>query len=110
METAALCAGFSVIFRILNGALRSVLFATMSQVDIPPRLTGTSSGLISIIGYRPDAFAYTLCGAVMESYPGQNAYFIIFSAMVVCALAGSLMAYTLHRYSIKLKKLKFAQI
>ena len=110
VETAALCAGFSIVFRILNGALKSVLFATMSQVDIPPRLTGTSSGLISIIGYRPDAFAYTLCGSVMEAFPGKKAYLIIFSAMVVCALSGAAMAYKLHRYSVKLKKIKSSEI
>ena len=102
-QTAALCTAFCIVFRILNGALKSVLFATMSQVDIPPRLTGTSSGFISIIGYLPDAFAYTLCGSVMEAFPGKDAYIIIFSAMVVCALAGAAVAYILHRYSAKLK-------
>lgn len=101
--TASLCVAACVVFRILNGAMRSVLFATMSQVDIPSSLTGTASGVISIIGYLPDAFAYTACGAVMEAFAGRTAYRIIFSAMGLFALAGAGVAYSLHRYSKKLK-------
>ena len=98
-ETVWLCVAVSVIFRILNGALRSVQFATMSQVNIPAHLIGTASGIISIIGYMPDIFGYTLCGMAMENYAPVIAYRIIFSGLIVCCLMGMAVSLALHRYS-----------
>ena len=104
-ETVWLCVAVSVIFRILNGALRSVQFATMSQVDIPAHLIGTASGIISIIGYMPDIFGYTLCGMAMENFAPITAYRIIFSGLAVCCLLGMAVSLTLHGYS-KVNRLK----
>ncbi|MBR5806004.1 MAG: MFS transporter [Oscillospiraceae bacterium] len=98
-ETVWLCVLVAVVFRILNGALRSVQFATMSQVNIPPQLIGTASGIISIIGYLPDIFGYTLCGMAMEKFRPIIAYKIIFTGLVVCCLVGMMISLTLHRYS-----------
>jgi len=102
-ETALICVGISMLFRILHGALKSVLFATMSQVDIPRELTGTASGVISIIGYMPDVFGYTLCGAVMETFDAVAAYRIIFTGLIVICITGSIISNILHSYSKKLK-------
>ncbi len=102
-ETALICVGISTLFRILHGAMKSVLFATMSQVDIPRELTGTASGVISIIGYMPDVFGYTLCGAVMESFDAIPAYRIIFTGLIGICIIGSITANILHDYSRKLK-------
>lgn len=102
-QTLILCVAVSVIFRIYNGALRSCFFATMSQVDIPKNLTGTASGMISIIGYMPDVFAYTMCGKVMESFPVITSYRIIFAGLAVCCVLGCVAAACLHKYSQKIK-------
>lgn len=102
-ETALVCVGISMLFRILHGALKSVLFATMSQVDIPRELTGTASGVISIIGYMPDVFGYTLCGVVMENFDTIPAYRIIFTGLIVICIIGSITANILHSYSRKLQ-------
>lgn len=98
-ETVWICVAVAVIFRILNGALRSVQFATMSQVDIPPHLIGTASGIISIIGYMPDIFGYTLCGMAMEKFSPVTSYRVIFTGLILCCLMGMLVSITLHRYS-----------
>ena len=100
-STVWLCVVIAVIMRIFNGALRSVQFATMTQVDIPPHLIGTASGIISIIGYMPDVFGYTLCGVAMEKFAPITAYRVIFTGLVVCCIMGMLVAIALHRYSRK---------
>lgn len=102
-ETVWLCVAVAVVLRILNGALRSVQFATMSQVDIPPHLIGTASGIISIIGYLPDIFGYTLCGMAMESFAPVTAYRVIFTGLVLCCIMGMAVSITLHRYYIRNK-------
>nr|WP_300824910.1 hypothetical protein [uncultured Schaedlerella sp.] len=33
-------------------------------------LAGTASGIISIVGYAPEMFAYTLAGSLMDKNPG----------------------------------------
>lgn len=104
-EYVAISIIICAIFRILNGALRSVVFATMSQVNIPQKYTGTASGVISVIGYLPDVFAYSFCGAIMETFEPVPSYKIIFIALAVCAIFGSFVSATLHKYSLKLKKL-----
>ena len=103
-DTVWLCVAVAVVFRILNGALRSVQFATMSQVDIPPHLFGTASGIISIIGYMPDVFGYTLCGVAMEKFAPITAYRVIFTGLVVCCIMGMIISISLHRYSKANKK------
>ena len=98
------CVAVAIILRIFNGALRSVQFATMTQVDIPLHLIGTASGIISIIGYFPDVFGYTLCGMVMEKFAPIIAYRVIFTGLVACGIMGMLVAIALHKYSKKSKK------
>ncbi len=93
------CVAVAVIFRIFNGALRSVQFATMSQVDIPKHLIGTASGIISIIGYLPDIFGYTLCGIAMENFDTITAYRVIFTGLIICCVFGMVISVSLHRYS-----------
>ena len=98
-KTVWLCVVVAVLLRIFNGALRSVQFATMSQVDIPPQLIGTASGIISIIGYMPDVFGYTLCGVAMEKFAPVIAYRVIFTALVGCCIMGIIVSVSLHRYA-----------
>lgn len=98
-KTVWLCVAVAVLLRIFNGALRSVQFATMSQVDIPPQLIGTASGIISIIGYMPDVFGYTLCGVAMEKFAPITAYRVIFTALVGCCIMGIIVSVSLHRYA-----------
>ncbi len=102
--TAAVCIGVYVLLRIINGATRSVIFATMNQIVIPSGLVGTAGGVISVIGYFPDIFGYTLCGRIMENLPAIAAYRVIFTGLILCCVAGCTVAMTLHRYSLKLKK------
>ena len=102
--TVWLCVAVAVVLRVFNGALRSVQFATMTQVDIPPHLIGTASGIISIIGYFPDVFGYTLCGVVMEKFAAVTAYRVIFTGLVACGIMGMLVSIALHKYSQKRRK------
>ena len=103
-ETVRTLVVMSVMFRIINGALRAAYFATMSQVEIPSELVGTASGVISILGYSPDAFMYTLCGSVLERFQPSVSFKIIFIGLIVACLLGSLLCLALHNYTLKTKQ------
>lgn len=54
--------------------LRGVYFALLEETKISCNLTGTAVGLISVIGYTPDAFFNSLAGRILDASPGLNGY------------------------------------
>ena len=55
---------------------------------MPLSLTGTSVGLVSVLGYLPDVFAPVLAGWLVVSLPGADGYRAYFWLLAVVALAG----------------------
>ena len=70
--------------------MRSTYMATLSEAKIPIAATGTAVGLVSMVGYLPDAFMYTMMGSWLDNYPGVAGYqriFIYLCIMAVIAIA-----------------------
>ena len=69
--------------------LRGVYFALLGETKISGKITGTAVGLISVIGYTPDAFFNSLAGRILDASPGlgghQN-YFIFLAAIAVSGI------------------------
>lgn len=68
-------------------ALRGVYFALLEEGGIPLAVTGTATGLISVIGYTPDIFAPMIGGVLLDKFPGASGYryFFLFIACL-CVL------------------------
>lgn len=43
-------------------AVRGVYYATMGEAGVPVAMTGTATGIISVIGYLPDSYENTILG------------------------------------------------
>lgn len=41
-------------------AVRGVYYATMGEAGVPVAMTGTATGIISVIGYLPDSYENTI--------------------------------------------------
>jgi len=70
-------------------ALRGVYFALLEETKISGKLTGTAVGLISVIGYTPDAFFNSLAGRILDASPGLKGYqhfYILLAAFSVVGL------------------------
>ncbi len=78
----------------------------MSQVNIPQKYTDTASGVISVIGYLPDVFAYSFCGDIMQTYKPVLDYKIIFVALALCAVFEYIILSILHKHYMRLKMYK----
>ena len=82
--------------------LKGVYFALLQETKTSANLTGTSVGLISVIGYAPDAFFNSITGRILDANPGakghQNFYFFLaaFSILGLLATIGLI----LHKKSI----------
>lgn len=76
------------LIRMCNAAMRSVYFVTLNHIRIPPHLTGSAAGFISLIGYSPDAFLYTVWGALLGGFAPEIGFKLIFAGLIGFCLAG----------------------
>lgn len=77
-------------------ALRGIYFSLLEQGGIPIVLTGTATGVISVIGYTPDIFMPLIGGITLDATPGARGYqnyFLIVSILSFIGLIASYMVY-----------------
>ena len=74
--------------------LRGVYFALLEEGRIPPAVTGTAVGIVSVLGYSPDVFFGPLAGWIIDTHPGLDGYQIFSGVMIGFAVVG-LLASTL---------------
>lgn len=76
--------------------LRGVYFALLEETSTPKYLTGTSVGMVSFVGYTPDAFFGPISGRILDASPGvvghQNFFLFLacIAALGVVVVAGLL--------------------
>ncbi|NOX84774.1 MAG: MFS transporter [Chlorobi bacterium] len=71
-------------------ALRGVYFALLEETQISGVLTGTAVGLISVIGYTPDAFFNSLAGRILDASPGLQGHYHFYMVLAAFSVAGLL--------------------
>jgi len=69
-------------------ALRGVYFALLEETKIAGSLTGTAVGMISLIGYTPDAFFNSIAGRVLDASPGLKGFQNFFLMLAFITLIG----------------------
>ena len=73
-------------------ALRGIYYALLEESRVPMVVTGTAVGLVSMVGYTPDVFAYPLAGWFLDSFGAAEGYRLYFGVLGGAALAGLLMS------------------
>ncbi|MPM10193.1 Inner membrane protein YqcE [bioreactor metagenome] len=89
-----LCAG------ILTYMARGSMFAIPSELKIPRKYAGSTSGLVCAIGYCPDLFIFILFGKWLDTY-GNAGYSRIFIYAAVVMMIGVANAVVTHLYKKK---------
>jgi predicted MFS family arabinose efflux permease len=67
---------------------RGVYWALIDEFQTPKYMVGTMVGVVSIIGFIPDAFLYSIFGAIMDHNPGIPGLRMIFGIFLGCAVFG----------------------
>lgn len=68
-------------------ALRGIYFALLEEGGIPIVVTGTATGVISVIGFTPDIFMPLLGGVLLDRFPGPEGYRLFFLAVAgICTV------------------------
>lgn len=96
----SLCIGSTFIFAIAYTGMRGLYFAVPAEVGIPVRLTGVTTGIMSLIGYLPDVFFAKLAGRWLDQH-GLAGYNYIWYWGIACALIGTIVCLAACRYAKK---------
>lgn len=91
------------LFAAAYTGMRGLYFAVPSEMKIPVRLTGVATGIISFIGYLPDAFLPKLSGNWLDNY-GMKGYDYIWYFAIGCAVLGTITCFAACRYAKTLKR------
>ncbi len=77
--------------------LRGLYFALFRAAKVHPALTGTASGIVSVLGYTPDIFIGPLNGVLTDSFPGAAGHEYFFASIAVFMAIGWLSAWLFKR-------------
>ncbi len=75
--------------------LRGIYFALLEESNTPKHLTGTTVGLVSVLGFTPDIFFYPIAGRILDSAPGVVGHQYYFMALAGAMFLGLLITLTL---------------
>jgi len=93
----------SVMIGCLLYSLRGIYFALLEEGAVPLALTGTATGLISLVAYTPDMFIPALAGHLLDRYPagglGYRIYFLILATF--CLTGAGLTLWFRRRVSVR---------
>jgi sugar phosphate permease len=78
-------------------ALRGIYYALLEQGGVPLAATGTAVGLVSVIGYTPDAIAPVISGLILDAYPGAAGFQVLFSMIGGLCFLGLVAAILIYR-------------
>ncbi len=81
--------------------LRGVYFALFEEASLSPHLTGTATGVVSVVGYTPDIFVSPVAGWLLDRSPGVAGHQHFFLFMAVFAAAGLVACGLFQRVSVK---------
>jgi sugar phosphate permease len=68
--------------------LRGIYFAIFDDAGVPAALTGTTVGLVSVVGYTPDIFMGPINGYLTDTYPGALGHQYFFGVLAGFAALG----------------------
>ena len=90
-----------IIYGLCLYSVKALYFSTIDEVLIPKKLAGTASGVISLVGYAPEIFLYTVSGNIVDNGVGLSGYRTCFVWMVILAAIGAASAMLLLKLNAK---------
>lgn len=82
--------GFSI--KLIQSAMRGIYFVPVSETKIPDKYVGTAIGVVSVIGFLPDAFLQTIWGGILDTSTPEVGYKLIFGTLIIFCIVGAILA------------------
>ena len=81
-------------------ALRGVYFALFEETNVPLHLTGTTAGLVCLLGFTPDIFFYPLAGRIIDNSPDITGFQQFYLLLAVFSVLGLLAVWVMGRKGV----------
>ena len=81
-------------------ALRGIYYALFEEARVPLAFTGSTVGLVSVIGYTPDIFMGPLMGYLIDRSPGALGHQHVFGVLAAFAAAGLISSLLFQRVTL----------
>lgn len=99
-------ATFASIYTLIPSALVMMTYGLIAslipEVKIKKALTGTAVGIVSTVGYLPDAFYSVMFGSWLDQY-GQAGYNYIFGFLAASGIVAALLCVAMYRHIKKVQ-------
>ncbi len=92
----------TMVLALMYYIVKSTYFSILGDCGIPLAMTGIASGVVSFIGFIPDAFVTTMMGSWLDKDPVQG-FNMIFMWMAAWAVVAIVLAGIIYRRSKKAK-------
>lgn len=78
----------TMMFAFMGIGMKSISIALISEQNFPIAITGTIIGVVSFIGYSPDAYLYLVIGRLLEKYQqiGYSYMFVVYLLYMLIAI------------------------
>jgi predicted MFS family arabinose efflux permease len=73
---------------VMTYAIRGLYWSLLDQCNVPPETMGLAIGLVSVIGYSPDAVLPLINGYLTQNYPGVHGYQLYFGYIACMSVLG----------------------
>lgn len=87
--------------RLVQTAVRGVYFVPLDEAKIPTEYLGTAAGVVSVIGFSPDAFLFTIYGRLIDNLSEVAGYKLMFGSLIIFCAVGFVLTLLLTK---RLKK------
>ncbi len=87
--------------RLVQTAVRGVYFVPLDEAKIPTEYLGTAAGVVSVIGFSPDAFLFTIYGRLIDNMSEAAGYKLMFGVLILFCAIGFVLTVALTK---RLKK------
>jgi sugar phosphate permease len=84
---------FVVLFiGVMTYAIRGLYWSLLDQCKVPAEIMGLAIGLVSVLGYSPDAVLPIINGYLTQHYPGVYGYQLYFGYIAIMSAIGGVAA------------------
>ena len=73
---------------VMTYAIRGLYWSLLDQCNVPPETMGLAIGLVSVIGYSPDAVLPLINGYLTQNYSGVHGYQLYFGYIACMSVLG----------------------
>ncbi|KXU86744.1 MFS transporter [Caballeronia megalochromosomata] len=87
-----LIAAIVLFIGVMTYAIRGLYWSLLDQCKVPAETMGLAIGLVSVIGYSPDAVLPLINGYLTQNYPGAHGYQLYFGYIAFMSVLGGVAA------------------